>query len=154
MAMPPCSKPPAPSRGSAPSSCRRSDDGLTRGNGPQRPPPAACSYDGADECGGSAMASNDEGWLAAMKRGLRRHCPRCDAPGMFIGYLKVAPRCQRCGLEFEAIRSDDVAPYFTILIVGHIVVPLLLTIEQWYAPPAWLQMAVALPATLLLTLDQ
>jgi len=98
------------------------------------------------------MASNDEGWLAAMKRGLRRHCPRCDAPGMFTGYLKVAPRCQRCGLEFEAIRSDDVAPYFTILIVGHIVVPLLLAIEQWYSPPVWLEMAIGLPATLLLTL--
>ena len=97
------------------------------------------------------MASND-GWLGAMKRGLKRCCPRCGAGGMFTGYLKVGNRCRSCGLDFEAIRSDDVAPYFTILIVGHIVVPLLLTIEQWYSPPAWLEMAIGLPATLLLTL--
>ena len=97
------------------------------------------------------MASND-GWLGAVKRGLKRCCPRCGAGGMFTGYLKVGNRCRSCGLDFEAIRSDDVAPYFTILIVGHIVVPLLLAIEQWYAPPAWLEMAIGLPATLLLTL--
>jgi uncharacterized protein (DUF983 family) len=97
------------------------------------------------------MASND-GWLGAVKRGLKRCCPRCGAGGMFTGYLKVGSRCQSCGLDFEAIRSDDVAPYFTILIVGHIVVPLLLAIEQWYSPPAWLEMAIGLPATLLLTL--
>ena len=97
------------------------------------------------------MASN-EGWLGAVKRGLKRCCPRCGASGMFTGYLKVGNRCPSCGLDFEAIRSDDVAPYFTILIVGHIVVPLLLAIEQWYAPPAWLEMAIGLPATLLLTL--
>jgi uncharacterized protein (DUF983 family) len=97
------------------------------------------------------MAGHD-GWLGAMKRGFRRCCPRCGAGGMFAGYLRVAPRCQGCGLDFEAIRSDDVAPYFTILIVGHVVVPLLLAIEQIYAPPAWVEMAVGLPATLLLTL--
>jgi len=97
------------------------------------------------------MASND-GWLVAVKRGLKRCCPRCGAGGMFTGYLKVGSRCASCGLDFEAIRSDDVAPYFTILIVGHIVVPLLLAIEQWYSPPAWLEMAIGLPATLLLTL--
>ena len=71
------------------------------------------------------MAQND-GWLGAMKRGLKRCCPRCGAGGMFTGYLKVAKTCHRCGLDFDSIRSDDVAPYFTILIVGHIVVPLLL----------------------------
>jgi uncharacterized protein (DUF983 family) len=97
------------------------------------------------------MAQNGGG-LAAMKRGLRRCCPRCGAYGMFTGYLKVAKTCHRCGLDFESIRSDDVAPYFTILIVGHIVVPLLLAIEQAYAPPVWVEMAIGLPATLIFTL--
>ncbi len=90
--------------------------------------------------------------MAAMKRGLRRRCPRCGAGGMFTGYLSVSPRCKACGLDFESIRSDDVAPYFTILIVGHVVVPLILAIDQLYAPPAWIEMAIAIPATLLLTL--
>jgi len=71
---------------------------------------------------------------------------------MFAGYLRVGGRCADCGLDFDAIRSDDAPPYFTILIAGHIVVPLLLTVEQLTAPPAWLELAMALPSTLILTL--
>jgi uncharacterized protein (DUF983 family) len=71
---------------------------------------------------------------------------------MFSGYLSVAGCCKDCGLAFEAIRSDDAPPYFTILIAGHIVVPLLLRFEQLAAPPAWAELAVALPSTLVLTL--
>ena len=71
---------------------------------------------------------------------------------MFAGYLRVAGCCGGCGLDFDAIRSDDAPPYFTILIAGHIVVPLLLTVEQLSAPPAWLELAIALPSTLILTL--
>jgi uncharacterized protein (DUF983 family) len=71
---------------------------------------------------------------------------------MFLGYLKAAERCRRCGLEFDSIRSDDIAPYFTILIVGHIVAPAVLVAEQLALPPDWLALSIALPATLLLTL--
>jgi len=45
-----------------------------------------------------------------------------------------------------------VAPYFTILIVGHIVVPLILLVEQHLAPPVSAQLAIWLPVTALLTL--
>ena len=99
-----------------------------------------------------AMTVDNGGWLPALKRGFRRCCPRCGAGGMFTGYLSVAKACRTCGLDFDALRSDDIGPYFTILIVGHIVVPLLLAIEQWKSPPAWVEMAIGLPATLLLTL--
>ena len=60
---------------------------------------------------------------------------------------------RECGLDFETIRSDDVPPYFTIVIVGHLVVPLLLLIEQMSSPPTWLTLSVCLPLTLLLTLS-
>ena len=50
---------------------------------------------------------------------------------MFQGYLSVATKRRRCGLDFETIRSDDIAPYFTVLIVGHLIVPLLLIIEHF-----------------------
>ncbi|MEA2779781.1 MAG: hypothetical protein QOK29_1325, partial [Rhodospirillaceae bacterium] len=42
--------------------------------------------------------------------------------------------------------------YFTIAIVGHIVVPAVLAVEQIAAPPTWLQLAIWLPVTLALTL--
>ncbi len=44
------------------------------------------------------------------------------------------------------------APYFTILIVGHIVVPLILLVEQHLAPSVSAQLAIWLPVTALLTL--
>jgi uncharacterized protein (DUF983 family) len=56
-------------------------------------------------------------------------------------------------LDFETIRSDDVPPYFTVVIVGHVVVPLLLITEQMAAPPTWLVLSVCLPLTLILTLS-
>lgn len=94
----------------------------------------------------------DESWLGSIKRGFSRSCPRCGARGMFSGYLSVSANCRRCGLDFETIRSDDIAPYFTVLIVGHLVVPLLLLLEQHSAPPVDLMLAIFLPLTLALTL--
>jgi uncharacterized protein (DUF983 family) len=72
---------------------------------------------------------------------------------MFSGYLSVSPSCRRCGLDFEMIRSDDVPPYFTVVIVGHIMVPSLLLAEQMASPPTSLLLAIGLPLTLLLTLS-
>src|SRR5262245_54560792 len=92
------------------------------------------------------------GWGTALLRGLRRCCPRCGPPGMFSGYLSVSPACRRCGLDFETIRSDDAPPYFTIAIVGHLMVASLLITEQVAAPPSWLELAIFLPLTLVLTL--
>ena len=40
------------------------------------------------------------------------------------------------------ICADDFPPYLTIVIVGHIVVPLLLSSEQYYSPPTWFQMTL------------
>lgn len=71
---------------------------------------------------------------------------------MFTGYLTIAPNCQHCSLAFEPIRADDAPAYFTISIVGHIVVTGLLLMESLFHPPSWLQAAIWLPATLLLSL--
>jgi uncharacterized protein (DUF983 family) len=49
-------------------------------------------------------------------------------------------------------RADDAPPYFTILIVGHIIVPLMLMLEKSVAPELWVHMALWLPATIVLSL--
>jgi uncharacterized protein (DUF983 family) len=71
---------------------------------------------------------------------------------LFRGYLRVAERCGCCGAPVGCIRADDAPPYFTIFIVGHIVIPLMLLVEREYAPPLWTMAAVFLPLTLLLAL--
>ncbi|HSK40620.1 MAG TPA: DUF983 domain-containing protein, partial [Arenibaculum sp.] len=89
--------------------------------------------------------------LSSMMRGVRRRCPACGKGNLFAGYLKAVGRCTSCGLEIGEFRSDDAPPYFTIFIVGHVVIPGMLLMEQWWHPPSWVHMATWLPLTVLLT---
>lgn len=75
----------------------------------------------------------------AMLRGFRLRCPACGSGHLFRAYLKVADACPSCGEELHHQRADDAPPYFTIAIVGHLVVPLILTVERLLAPAIWLQ---------------
>jgi uncharacterized protein (DUF983 family) len=78
--------------------------------------------------------------------GLAGKCPHCGHGELFRGYLKVAPVCPSCGEEMHHHRADDAPPYFTILVVGHIVVGSILALEEADdAAPLWLQ-AIIWPA--------
>jgi uncharacterized protein (DUF983 family) len=88
----------------------------------------------------------------ALPRGLRGRCPNCGRGRIFRAFLKVADHCPVCGEALHHHRADDAPAYFVILIVGHMVVPLALTIELVYRPPYWIQLAFWLPATLALAL--
>ena len=58
-------------------------------------------------------------WLV-IKRGLIRRCPQCGKGQIFSGYLNLMPECLECGESFRNIRSDDAAPWATVLFVGHL----------------------------------
>lgn len=88
----------------------------------------------------------------AVRRGLQRRCPACGQSALFTGYLTLKTTCPSCGLDTQRYRADDAPAYFTIAIVGHIVVPLLLAMERMYAPSTLVQIAVWIPITLALTL--
>jgi len=90
--------------------------------------------------------------LSALGRGWRTRCPRCAKGGVFRGYLKVRSNCPVCSLAFHHHRADDAPPYFTIMIVGHIVVGGMLWLETAAHPPTWVHMALWLPLTAVLTL--
>lgn len=83
--------------------------------------------------------------LPSMWRGLQGHCPHCAGAGLFYRYLKVSPDCPVCGHDLDQYPSDDGPAYFTILLVGHLVVaPLLLFPFIWKAP-----VALIIPGTLI-----
>ena len=88
----------------------------------------------------------------AMWRGACGKCPNCGGAKLFRGYLKVAESCAACAAPLGLARADDAPPYFTILVVGHIVVPLMLWLERAYAPPLLVQTAIWVPVTLALAL--
>jgi len=91
-------------------------------------------------------------WLRSLCHGLAQRCPRCGNRALYRRYLKVNETCLGCGLALAEIRSDDAPPYFTILLVGHLIVPSMLILEELRHPPEWVHMALWLPLALALTL--
>ncbi len=77
-----------------------------------------------------------------MARGFRDRCPHCGQGKMFGRFLKVRPVCDHCGLALDGHRADDLPPYVTIFLVGHIVGYLILEIEMGYELPLWVSVTV------------
>jgi uncharacterized protein (DUF983 family) len=84
--------------------------------------------------------------------GLRGRCPRCGEGRLFDGYLKLAPRCAACGLDFSFADSADGPAVFAILIVGFIIAGAALLTEVAYSPPIWLHFVLWMPLVLILCL--
>lgn len=89
----------------------------------------------------------------ALLRGWLGKCPRCGEGRLFSSYLKMRPHCPACSLALEPYRADDAPAYFTILIVGHIIVPLVLALERYgEEPPLWFHALLWLPLSVLVAL--
>jgi uncharacterized protein (DUF983 family) len=88
----------------------------------------------------------------AIGRGLLGRCPACGRTHLFNGFLRVVAECSNCGAPLGLARADDAPPYFTILITGHIVVPLIFMVDRMGEPPIWLMSAIFVPLTLVLAL--
>lgn len=82
----------------------------------------------------------------AIRRGIGRRCPQCGRGKLFDGYLKINPTCAVCGLDISGHRADDAPPYITIILVGHILIPIALAVQEAFSPPMWMQFAFWLPA--------
>ena len=84
--------------------------------------------------------------------GLACRCPKCGEGRLFSGFLKVAAKCEACGLDLAAADSGDGPAVFIILIVGVIVCFGALITEITLSPPVWVHLAVWLPLTAILVL--
>ncbi len=100
----------------------------------------------------SANTAQQQGFWHYIFRGVRRQCPYCGQGKLFKRYINLLPFCGHCGGRYKELHADDAPPYITILIVGHIVVPLLLTWEQTAPSPVWMMACGASLLTLLLSL--
>ena len=76
--------------------------------------------------------------LQSLLRGARLKCPACGTGAVFRRYLKVADTCPHCGEALHHHRADDAPAYFTIVVVGHVVVAMVLSVEMAFRPPLWL----------------
>jgi uncharacterized protein (DUF983 family) len=85
--------------------------------------------------------------MTAIWRGLLGRCPACGKAHLFNGFLRVVPQCRNCGAPLGLARADDAPPYFTILITGHIIIPLLFMVDRMGEPPVWVMTAIFVPLT-------
>jgi len=78
----------------------------------------------------------------AARRGLLGRCPCCGQGKLMRSYLKPVENCSACGESFGQIRADDAAPWLTIILVGHIFLPLAFMVDvdwmpTWAAAAMW-----------------
>jgi len=80
----------------------------------------------------------------AVGRGLLGRCPKAH---LFNGFLHVASECRDCDAPLGLARADDAPSYFTILITGRTVIPLMFVVDRMGEPPIWVMTAIFLPST-------
>lgn len=88
----------------------------------------------------------------ALINGWRQKCPSCAKEPLYRQYLKVVDTCPSCGEELFHQRADDAPPYFTMVVVGHVVIAGVLALEKGFSPPSWLHLVIWLPLTVILSL--
>ncbi len=90
--------------------------------------------------------------ISALAAGLSGRCPRCGEGRMFRGFVRVAPHCESCGLDFGFADSGDGPAVFITLIAGFFVLGLALVVDVTYEPPLWVHFVVFLPLALVVCL--
>lgn len=90
-------------------------------------------------------------WTLGLRRGLACRCPSCGTTSAFAGFLKIKQSCERCGHPLGDYRADDAPPYFTIFIVGHIIVGAMVALDEAMPLSVTAQMLLWVPLTALLT---
>jgi uncharacterized protein (DUF983 family) len=88
---------------------------------------------------------------SVARAALLGRCPRCGQASLFDGYLKVAPACRACGLDYSKFDAGDGPAVFVILIVGAIVAFSALVVEVKYQPPYWVHAIIWLPMICILS---
>lgn len=88
----------------------------------------------------------------SVSAGLRGRCPACGEGALFKGFIALPEKCSNCGLSYKFADAGDGPAVFVILFAGFLIVGLMFFVEQAYAPPLWLHLAIFMPLTLIVCL--
>lgn len=84
------------------------------------------------------LAEHDRDTRRSLWRGWQRKCPSCGSGPMLRGFLTVRDTCAVCGEPLHHHRADDGPAWATILIAGHLLAPVMLTVFTTFRPEGWL----------------
>jgi uncharacterized protein (DUF983 family) len=88
----------------------------------------------------------------AIWNGIKCRCPNCGEGKLFRAYLKVADSCPNCGEELKWHKADDMPPYISIVIVGHIIIGLMMELEAVAPQQPFIYLVTMVPLALFLPL--
>lgn len=80
---------------------------------------------------------------------MRGCCPRCGQGRLFAGFLKLAKRCEVCGLDYSYADPADGPAFFAICVAGIMVSAFAVWIEVAYMAPYWVHLVTTLPLMVL-----
>ncbi|HLO19571.1 MAG TPA: DUF983 domain-containing protein [Sphingomicrobium sp.] len=89
--------------------------------------------------------------VSSQGAALKGNCPRCGAKTLFAGWVRFAPKCRGCGLDFDTFNVGDGPAAFLIFIVGTIVVVAALLVDGAFTPPWWVHL-IWIPVATALTI--
>lgn len=94
--------------------------------------------------------------LAVLPRALAGRCPACGSAPLFAKFLKPVAHCRACGQDWSHQQADDFPAYLVILLLGHVLVPIVVSVNLAFSPPLVGQMILwpALTAILALLMIQ
>jgi uncharacterized protein (DUF983 family) len=82
--------------------------------------------------------------------GMRGRCPRCGEGRLFRGFLKLAPRCEVCGLDYGFADPGDGPAFFALTVMSFPAVGFALWLDNAYGPPWWVHLLTSLPLLIIL----
>jgi uncharacterized protein (DUF983 family) len=89
-------------------------------------------------------------WI--LRTGWKGRCPRCGKGAMFRSWLKIADRCDTCGLDYRFAAPDDGPAFFSLCICALPVTAFLVWMQVRFDPPFWIHLVTTAPVMALGTL--
>ena len=83
------------------------------------------------------------------KTGALGLCPRCQTGHLFSGYLKMAPNCEVCGLDYSFADPADGPAFFAMTIAAVPALAFAIWFQATFDAALWAHLFTTLPLTIL-----
>ena len=84
-------------------------------------------------------------WRWIIRCGWKGLCPRCGEGRMFRKWLKLADKCNVCGLDFRFASPDDGPAFFSLCIIAFPLIFFVVWLQVKYDPPFWVHLLTSFP---------
>lgn len=89
--------------------------------------------------------------VSSLRTAFTHRCPHCQQGSLYAGWLTLRAECPACHLDLTQHDVGDGPAFFTITLLGFVVVGLAFAIEILYRPAYWVHAVTVSVAMLILT---